>query len=379
MIAKVVQWIGFVCLAWLGLVACGPSPNGKKWEGIALQKLRYAKGFKVVAKETHKEVWLRGSADSTFSLSFCVTDDPTKVVGKMVVPVLKTPILSLVCTSTTHVPHLDYLGETSALVGFPSTDLVSSQKMRARIDSGLVADVGQENALNLELILSINPGVVMTYAFNGEIGSAKKLPALGVPVIVNNEYLEQHPLGRAEWIKFTGLLFGKEALADSIFRSIEAEYNRLAAQVPRVTKKPTVMSGVPYGGIWYLPGGKNYGSRLLADAGIDYFWKDTPQEGSIQLTWEEMLSKAGNADFWIGVGSFTTFGELRTVDDRLQQFAPWKAKKMYSYTARLGARGGNEYMELGYLRPDLILNDLIQITHPEAYPAPKLFFFQRLK
>src|SRR5690606_26997092 len=126
------------------------------------------------------------------------------------VRVIRIPVTSIVCTSTTHIPLLDYLNETDKLVGFPTTDYVSSVKARRHIDEGRVQELGVDKGLNLERIAMLKPDMVMGYSMNSDYGQFKKIEDLNVPVVLNGEYLEKHPLGRAEWIKFMALFFNKE-------------------------------------------------------------------------------------------------------------------------------------------------------------------------
>lgn len=251
--------------------------------------------------------------------------------------------------------------------------------MRNRVDSGYVVELGIEDHLNIEHLIQLHPSVVMTYSAGNDLGSLKKVKELGIPVVINAEFLEQHPLGRAEWIKFMALFFEKELEADSIFNSIENEYINLQKQASRYKVKPTVLTGIPYGGVWFLPGGQNYGARFFEDAGCHYLWSDDPTGGFLKLSLESVFDKALNADYWIGVGSFETYQDLKSFDNRFANFQAFQNRKVFNYNNRIGATGGNEYLELGYLRPDLVLKDLIQITHPEEYPTPQLYFYKAIK
>jgi len=251
--------------------------------------------------------------------------------------------------------------------------------MRKRIDQGLVQELGIDGNLNIESLLQLQPSLVMSYTMSHDLGSLKKIQALGVPVVINSEFLEQHPLGRAEWIKFMALFLGKERKADSLFNWIEHEYVTLQKEAAQLEIQPTVLTGIPYGGIWYLPGGQNYGARFFKDAGCQYMWDDDPSNGFLKLSLETVFTKSLKADYWIGTGSFETYDDLKSLDNRFAQFSAFQNKKVYNYNKRIGATGGNEYLELGYLRPDLILKDLIQITHPERYENQNLYFYQALK
>lgn len=292
--------------------------------------------------------------------------------------VIRTPIKTIVCTSTTHIPLLDYLNETETLIGFPTTDYISSEKMRTRVDAGKVTDVGIDKGMNLELLYSLKPELVMSYTMTSDLGQLRKISELGIPVVINAEYLEEHPLGRAEWIKFMALFYNKRAVADSVFNVIEEDYLATQKLAEAVTQKPTVLSGVVYGDTWFMPAGKNYAARLLADAGTKYLWADTESTGFLELSFEAVYEKAKDADLWIGVGSFQTIDEIRNTESRYTLFKPLREKQVYSYNARKGAKGGSEFLELGYLRPDLILKDLVKIAHPQMLPEYELFFHKKL-
>jgi len=293
--------------------------------------------------------------------------------------VIYTPVRSIVCTSTTHIPLIDYLGETEKLTGFPTTDYISSEKMRKRVDDGKVVELGIDKGMNIERLVVLKPDLVMGYLMTADYGQFKKIEEFGIPVVINSEYLERHPLGRAEWIKFMALFFGKEKRADSVFNAIEKSYLDVRKIATNVAEKPTVMSGIVYGDSWFLPGGQNYASRLLADAGCNYLWGDDPSHGYLQLSFETIYQKAHTADLWIGTGGLNTLDELRNSNDRYTRFKPFKNKQVFSSDARTGARGGSEYLELGYLRPDLILRDLVKIAHPELLPQHEMYFYKKLE
>jgi iron complex transport system substrate-binding protein len=301
--------------------------------------------------------------------------DKPKIKADSYVPI---PVKSIVCTSTTHIPLLDYLNETTSLSGFPTLDYISSASMRKRIDNGEVEELGIDEALNIENLINIYPEVVMGYSLSGDFGQFNLIEEAGIPVVLNAEYLEPHPLGRAEWIKLAGIIFNKEEMADSVFNHIEAQYLEARNLASTAAVKPTVMSGIVYGDSWFVPGGKNYAAKILQDAGFNYIWEQDTSSGFLPLSFETVFDKANKADFWIGVGSFNSLSELSATDSRYTVFAPYQNHQIYSYNKRLGAKGGSEFLELGYLRPDIILRDLVSIGHPNLLPEHELFFHFQL-
>ena len=138
------------------------------------------------------------------------------------------------------------------------------------------------------------------------------------------------------------------------------------------------MSGVVYGDAWFMPGGQNYAATLLEDAGCNYLWADDTSQGYLELSFESVYAKAKNADLWIGVGSFLSIKEIKDAEDRYSNFKPVQQKQVFTYNARKGAKGGSEFLELGYARPDLILKDLVKISHPDLLPDYELYFHKKL-
>ncbi|MFZ5999791.1 MAG: ABC transporter substrate-binding protein [Bacteroidota bacterium] len=369
-----------VVVAALILVSCNRSAREVE-SRTDYDSLRYAQGFSI--RHDGEATWVtvnypyQGAANGYQYL--LVQKGTTPPAHAADVQVVEVPIERIVCTSTTHLPHLDYLGVPESLVGFPSTDYVSSTTLRKRIDAGDVKELGIDKGMNLELLFTLKPNLVMGYTMSADLGQLKKIQDLNIPVVINAEYLEKTPLGRAEWIKFTALFFNKEKEADSVFKSIENEYLKTKSMATNVGNRPTVLSGIVYGDAWFMPGGKNYAAQLLADAGANYLWSDDTSNGFLELSFESVFQKAKEADYWIGVGSFNSLNELKAAENRYSLFKPFEDKTVYTYNARLGAKGGNEFLELGYLRPDLILNDLVKITHPDLLPDYQLYFHKKLE
>lgn len=356
------------------LISCSSTPNKKETQSS--DEIIYATGFKVsnVGKAKLVEI-IQPYQNATTGYQYLLVPkgEPTPA-NPTNATIIFTPIDNIVCTSTTHIPLLDYINETDKLIGFPTTDYISSTKMRERIDAGFVKELGIDKGMNVELVFSLKPSVVMGYTMTKDLGQLKKIQEAGIPVIINAEYLEKHPLGRAEWIKFMALFFNKEKLADSVFQEIEKEYIATQQLTKSVTTKPTALSGILYGDAWFLPGGKNYAAKLLEDAGCNYLWEQDSTNGFLQLSFESVYAKAKDADLWIGVGSFASLNELKAAEKRYELFKPFQKSKVYSYNARIGAKGGSEFLELGYLRPDLILKDLVKIAYPDLLPNYQLYF-----
>jgi iron complex transport system substrate-binding protein len=372
---------GKVKLGFYGLilfVSCTPSHHQEKSK---TSPLKYAYGFSV--KDSLGCKWVKVGypfQGATSGYEYLLVQKGNEIPEhNKDVQVIAIPIESIVCTSTTHIPLLDYLNETDKLIGFPTTDYISSEKMRKRIDEGKVKELGIDKGMNIEKLFLLKPSMVMGYTMSSDLGQLKKIKDLGIPIVINAEYLEKHPLGRAEWIKFMALFFNKEKEADSVFRYIEKEYLTTQSLAKNASIKPTVMSGVVYGDVWFMPGGKNYAARLLDDAGCNYLWNDTDSNGFLEVSFESVFAKAKGADLWIGVGSFKSLKEAESAEKRYALFKSFKDKNVFTYNTRVGAKGGSEFLELGYLRPDIILKDLVKIAHPDVLPGYEMYFYTKLE
>ncbi|MCO6148549.1 ABC transporter substrate-binding protein [Flavobacterium sp. NRK1] len=292
---------------------------------------------------------------------------------------VQVPLKAVVVTSTTHIPSLETLGVENTLVGFPGTDFISSKKTRARIDSGKVKEAGANESLNTEVMIDLAPDAVVGFSISSNNKSLNSLEKSGLKILYNGDWTEQTPLGKAEWIKFFGALYDKEDKADKIFNNIENEYKKAFALAQKATDKPTVLSGAMFQDHWYLPQGGSWAALFLKDAKADYLWADSKGTGSLNLSFETVLDKAENADYWIGPSQFTTFKQMVDANPHYAQFKAFKTKNVYSYSSKKGATDGLIYYELAPNRPDLVLKDLIYIFHPELLPDYELHFFEKLK
>ena len=284
----------------------------------------------------------------------------------------------IIVTSTTHLPYLELLGVEDKLVGFPNTIYISSQKIQQLVKEGKVKDLGPDGNLNLEVVIALQPDAVIAFDMGSESSSLDKIAEAGIPIYYNADFLESSALGRAEWIKFFGALFQREARADSIFNQISTAYDSLKNLAATVDQKPTILSGVLYGDVWYLPGGQNWASGFFQDAGGQYLWGNDSTGGWLELSFESVFDKARNADYWIGTSTFNTKQELKGQDARYADFKAYSQNQVYNYSKRLNDFSSYDFFESGYSRPDLVLADIIKILHPELLPDYETYYYEKL-
>ncbi|WP_298534812.1 ABC transporter substrate-binding protein [uncultured Algibacter sp.] len=370
----------FIC--FLALTSCKQDKSKPKQTEANVKKevLKYATGFAINYYKTHTEIivtspWPKSEDTYRYLL---VEKGQTIPKHNETDIIIQLPINKIVVMSTTNIPTLEYLDIDDKLVGFPNTRFISSEKTRARIDNGEIKDLNNDLKINIELLLELQPELVIGFSVNGNDKKLDQIETFGIPVVLDGAWTEAHPLGRAEWIKFVGAFFNKKEEANRIFNDIESNYLKAAQIALKVNKKPTVFSGSMIKDVWYVPGGKSFVAKFLEDANTNYLWKENNSNGSLQLNFENVLEKANKAELWLGVGLFENKKQMQDQHKGYTYFDAFKNNNIYSYTNKIGPEGGLLYYELGPLRPDIILKDIINISHPNLLSDYENFFFKRL-
>jgi len=294
--------------------------------------------------------------------------------------VIFVPLKKIICMSTTHLSMISAVGEEETVAGVSGTNFVYSPGIRQNIEKGLVMDVGYEANLNKELILKISPDLIMIYGIGSESsGYLGKIKELGIKILINADYLETDPLGRAEWIKLFGALYCKENLADSIYKSEVEKYIKLKSFIAQNTKsRPKVMLGLPFKDTWYISPGNSFISNLITDAGGDYLWMDVKSSVSMPYGIENVYLKGLKADFWLNIGTAASKNEISNVDPRLNELPCFKNDNLFNNNKRITAKGGNDFWESGSLYPHIILNDIAEILHPELFSDRELIYYRKI-
>jgi iron complex transport system substrate-binding protein len=288
---------------------------------------------------------------------------------------IRLPLQKIVCMSATHISFLDALDASEKIAGVGSADFIASKALLKRIKVGEVEDIAAGEHFRLEKLIALQPDAVFVSAGQGNTHEA--IINAGIPVIPIGEYLENHPLGRAEWIKFFGVLTGKEKRAAIIFDSIKNEYNRLQALTANITDKPTVLSGKQYGGFWNLPGGRSYIAQFLHDAGATYLWNQNKETAGLSLDFETVFLNGINADFWrflVYSNQPYTYEMLEAEDKRYADFKAFQTRNVITCNTF-----DKPYHQKGVVEPQIILADLISIFHPELLPHHQNQYYELLK
>lgn len=353
----------------LPLAGCRPAAtpaDGGGWQPVSV---RYAERFSLARAE--------GPEGARWRITVHVPTGDTVV--NYSIEVGDTGLGRLACGSTTQLGLVVALDARSRVVGITDTQWVYDAALRARVATGLARATG-EGATSGEALAAARPDLVLPSAAGvAQTDAHHALRELGLRVLPVADWLEAHPLGRAEWLRVMGILTGRAAQADRLFSQVVMRYDSLT-RVAWVSARPrpTVVTGRNYKGVWYVPAGGSYWARLLSDAGYSYPWQNEKGVGSLALGPERVVQLAGGAEVWLNPDEFTSRGALVREDARYGAFAAYRAEQVWNKTLRMTAAGGNDFWELGTARPDLVLADLIAIARPGLLPDHRFTFYQKL-
>ena len=340
------------------MVAC--TPSGKQTsskEALSSDSIQYAQGFTVQRFDTYIMVEVRDPWDSTRLLQRYLLVDRTKSVpgGLPKGTIVKVPVKDIVIYTSVHAAIIDQLHETDKVIGVCEPRYMDTPAIQEGIQAGRIADLGEATSPNIEKMIEIGAELVIASPFqNSSYGPVEKI---GIPIIEGADYMEAFPLGRTEWIRFYGLLFGKEEMADSIFKETEQAYLSLKDLTANIDNRPTVLSEKKFGSSWYVPSGDSYMAHLIEDAGADYMFKDLPGAGSTPLAFETVFDKAIHADIWLvkyNQSSEMTYNDLRSEYTPYENFDAFKKKRIYTCNT-----GAVPYYEEFPIHPEYLLKDLI--------------------
>ncbi len=375
--------INLISVLFLFLISISCKKEAVKVDEISASEstIKYAKGFDIITDNGIKKLIIKSAyqnSDETFE--YLIKSKSNSKVEKLESTIISTPIKRIVVTSTTHIPMVELLNEETSIIGFPYSKYVSSDKTRQLIDEGKIKEIGRESSLNTEILLDLQPELVVGYSVSSADKSLTTVKKAGINVIYNGDWLEETPLGRAEWIKFFGVLFDKQKEADSIFKVIESNYLDAKRIALKSNKLPTILSGaIMSKDIWNLPAGESFVAQFLTDANVNYLWNDTKGKGSLSLSFESVFDKGENAEFWIAPGYFTTKEQMLKSNYLFSEFKAFKNDHIYTPSTKKGKTGGVIYYELAPTRPDLVLKDIIKITNPDLLPNYNFTFFEKMK
>ncbi|MBP3290435.1 MAG: ABC transporter substrate-binding protein [Alistipes sp.] len=287
----------------------------------------------------------------------------------------------IVCLSSSHIAMLDALGQTERVVGVSGIDFITNDYIVKNRDR--IGDVGYDNNMNYELLIALDADIVLLYGVKAENSIERKLYELGIPYLYIGEYVEQSPLGKAEWLITVAEITGQRTEGIAQFKLIEQNYNSLLERVAQHIAnqpRPRVMINTPYRDSWVLPPQHSYITTLVSDAGGDCYTSPGNGTASQPIDIEQALIYTESADLWINVGGCNSLRELTDQNPRFAATAVVTKGLVYNNNARRTPQGGSDFWESGVVRPDLILKDLTTIFHPDVMGEEHtLYYYKQLK
>lgn len=370
---------------WLGLcllLLLGCSGNRKKKsvdENLTYTEMevKYAKGFTVKDYGDYKLVDVQdplGENSSIYHYAFVKRGTSPQGIPTEYEQV-EVPIRSAVCMTTLQLSNFAKLEAEDRVVGITSTRFLFNEAVNRQLKEGKTHKIGIEGDFDNELVIAINPDVILVSPFKK--GGYESIKNLGIPLISFLGYKEVTPLGQAEWIKFTGALLGLEEEAKASFAKIEQRYLSLKDLVKDEKGKPTVLSGELHSGNWYVVGGKSYLATLFKDAGGKYFMDNDSESGGFYTDFETVYSQGAKADYWRILNSFDgeySYDILRKSDERYIDFDAYKNKKVIYCNLREVS-----FYEKTPVEPEVVLADLIKIFYPHLLPDHEPVYYYLLK
>jgi len=346
--------------------------------------IEYAQGFTVEYFDNYKIVevltpWDFSEETFKYVLVQRGTEAPEGIEN--VDAVVEIPIETIIPLSTTFIPFIEINHQMDTIVAVSDGTYISNETVLKKFADGELPAVGYGATVDVETILNLEPDIIMANGYGfPDYDTHPVLIDAGLTTIINGDYMESTPLGRAEWGKFIALFYNTEKTANEFFSQTVENYNEIVALAADVENKPTVFFNTAWEGTWYMPGGNSYLSLMVQDAGGDYLWKDDPSTSSLYLSFEEVIEVAGeNAEIWLHPGGFSfSIADVLLSDERYGEFNALQNGMLYNNNAKLSAMGGNDYFESGVAYPDVILADLFSIFHPDLMPDHELQYYMKL-
>ncbi len=323
----------------------------------------YAQAFRIIEHESFVQVDIIDPDIDSVLYQYGIGEYVPKRFIK-----LKSEIEKIAALSSTHVGMIRELGLEEHILG-----VSDSKYLCDTIGASEWIDFGELGQADPELYLSNNPDLIMYSGFKLDVPILKKLKQMGVSSMVNYDWKETHPLGRAEWLKVFGLLFREEKRSTEIFDKIKMEYLNIAKFIRNAPSSPTVLVGTIYGDIFNVPGGDSYMAQMLDDANVNYVYSSSNGTGSLNLSLEKVIISNRSTDYWINVAANSN-QEILNMNENFKMLESFKNDQVYSYFYDV-----NCFWEGSAAAPQKVLSDLIHIFHPDQLERSKLNYYRRVK
>lgn len=369
-------------LALLSVYACGGKRTGSVAQGGDTIRMEYAKHITIVKHDGYTTAelsnpWRKDAVLHRYVL--VERKDSARMASKVSAmdgTVVYTPVGRGVMFSAPHCYLMGEIGAADAVSGVCDLNYINLPYLHKAVSEGRVADCGNGMSPSVERIVSVSPDALFVTPFEGV--NYGQLANIGVPLVECADYMETSALGRAEWMKFYGMLVGRENEADSLFAVVKRNYADYSNKAMKSALRPRVITERVVSGVWYCPGGESSMGQLLRDAGVDYVFADDKHSGSLSLSPEKVIEKAATADWWLFVNSGA--GNLDR-NGLLTEYEGYKMIKAYreGHVLECVPSISNPYFEQISFRPDFLLADFISWFHPELHILPSAHYYKLMK
>lgn len=362
--------------------ACQPNSKTFQYNDEVIDTPEYANNFLISYGTDYCKLTVNFSSNTdSKSYNYFLVDLNNKMPDLISsADTIRTPIEKAVFLSSTYLGYIELLDLRNSIVGISGLNFIYDSIVNKMIDNEQIVDVGFEQNLDIEKILELAPDVVFAYDINGSLQAKyEALQRLGIQVVLVTEYLEEHPLGRAEWLKFFAAFYGLDDEANKLFDSISVKYNRIQLDANDVLTQTGVILNTPFQGVWYLPAKNSYMAKLISDAGGNYVFKEKSQTQTFSISLEEVILFNDSIDILLNPGFVNSYSDIISIDKRIENLTCVKNLNVFNNNKRVGDNGGNDFYEKGVVEPHLILSDLITIFSSDTLNYANMIYYQKIE
>lgn len=335
-------------------------------------KLSYAKNFKIIKHRDFTEIQIIDPETGGIEKKYAVSPIVNLLKIDANYNLIQSPIKSIFCLTGTDIGMIEKLGQASKISGITNQKYIYNPLVKKSVESGNVLEINNLNQVNPELLLG-KTKLISYSGFGTPPQNEDKLAKLGILCLPNYDWRENHPLGKAEWIKVFAILLGKEKEGKDYFEKISKEYKKLSFKAKKLKKNTTtVLSGSMYGDSWFMPAGESFNAQLFNKSNCHYVNRLSSGTGSTAFTFEQVLKNFQNTKFWINPG-FKSKDQLLSVNEKYKYFEAFKKDQIYCYSHKI-----NYFWEMSAIEPQKVLSDYIQIFHQGEVKKQKLYFYKKL-
>lgn len=368
------RYIIWCCMCMISLCVSCNNPN-KQYDEACVRQNMYATGFSVTPCDGYTIVEIKNPWKSSSTLQSYILIPRNEQLPDSLPngTIIRTPVNSSLVYSSVHANAIKELGHISAITGVCDAQYFTIPEITDGIANERIVNAGSSMAPITERIIALSPEIVLLSPYQNS-GYADNIPS-NIPILECADYMETTPLGRAEWIKVLGLLYGEEHKADSIYNAVVNNYTELVEIVDNISQKPKILSENIINGTWYVPGGDSYMAQLFADAGGAYAWSDRHTSGSIPLDMAQVLNKAHDADIWLikSFDSAFSYSKLKSQHALNEKFKAFKDKNIYYCDTERTTL----FQDFPF-HPEVLLKEYIAIFHPHLANGYTLKYFKPL-